>query len=170
VCESLSMVLAKKETYSQVCVHDTFHPPHAHSPSDCPPEDTGGGAEMDGTVLGVSKHALAQEALVLHLLAHKATRQGQLLSTAHDLWRQALLGNISMDCRGHACGSEGFTKCFALIMRSGCTHLQASYCTWQLQLQLIGIDMMDMQTSSLIVARRCSCISSVRMVSRTGTP
>mmetsp|Transcript_28490 Transcript_28490/g.72489 ORF Transcript_28490/g.72489 Transcript_28490/m.72489 type:complete len:212 (-) Transcript_28490:158-793(-) len=45
-----------------------------HHAAHSPPEDAGGSTEVEWATHGVGVHALAQEALVLHLLAHQATR------------------------------------------------------------------------------------------------
>ena len=43
---------------------------------------------MDGAMVWVSQSALTQEAVILHLLTHQATRHADLLSAAHHLARR----------------------------------------------------------------------------------
>eukprot|EP00955_Chlamydomonas_euryale_P100220 365270-Chlamydomonas_euryale.AAC.3 len=61
--------------------------PHAtaSSPADGPPEDARRRTVMDGAVLRVGVHALPEEALVLHLLAHQPTSDGNLLAAGNHL-------------------------------------------------------------------------------------
>ena len=48
---------------------------------------------MEGSSCGVGVHALAQEALVLHLLADEASRDGNLLAAGHHLY--AIMSQVS---------------------------------------------------------------------------
>jgi len=55
------------------------------SPAHGPPENTRGSAEVERASGGVGVHALAQEALILHLLANEPSRDGDLLSASNHL-------------------------------------------------------------------------------------
>lgn len=49
-------------------------------PTDSAPEDLGRGTEVDGTMRGLSIHALTEEPHVLHLLLNEATGDANLLA------------------------------------------------------------------------------------------
>lgn len=72
------------------------------SPANGPPENAGGSAEVEGAPAWVGVHPLAQEALVLHLLAHKPAGDGDLLAADHHLrpWGRpkALISTIGGYC------------------------------------------------------------------------
>jgi hypothetical protein len=75
--------------------------PGARSPADGPPQDAGRGAEVVGAPGGVGVVPLPQEALVLHLLAHQATGDDNLLAAGHHLparGRVSTLGTLRGAC------------------------------------------------------------------------